>query len=657
MNKYFYLKMALQSIQKNRRIYVPFILAATGMVSMYSIFSFLAYNTGLQLVRGGDSVKMILGMGMRVMMVFSVIFLFYINSFLMKQRKRELGLYCVLGMEKKHVAKILSREILISGIIAIGGGILLGTLFSKACYIILLRIMGNGVKLGFMVPGKAIGSALLVFILLFLAVYAYNYSSIRMIRPLELLQSDKKGEKELKARWFWAAVSLGLLGAGYYIAITCGSPLEAVNLFFIAVLLVIGGTYGLFQTAIVAILKILQRNKTYYYKTKHFVAVSGLQYRMKRNAASLANICILSTVVLVMLSTTVTIYAEIERKKESSIRISGEWLGEEGQKDFQKEATPVLEKYGRTWDEAFSMRVVELYAEKKNGQFEQFMDNEQLTLRDICVLQLISQEDFEKSFGEKLSLKENEIFVYAIQGEELPKEIVLGNSSYRVAGQQKGTPRPSEKSEPEICDTYFLIFKNETQIKEIYAAIDSGEEWSEALYTYYWEISPDLDREGEIELAKRLKEIAKKYDFWLSSGEMDRETFLAVNGSLLFIGIFLGIVFTFATVLIIYYKQMTEGYEDSSRFGIMCKVGMSKAEVWSAIKSQMLLVFFSPVVMAGLHLLAAVPCLEKILILFGVVDMKLFALSAFITFGIFSLLYVCVYGITARTYYHIVNAE
>lgn len=657
MSKHFYLNMALQNIQKNKRMYLPFLLASAGVVALYCSFAFLAYNTGLTLVRGGDSVKIVLHTGIKVMAVFSVIFLFYTNSFLLRQRKKELGLYCVLGMEKRHVAKLLFWESLLLASLAIGGGILLGSLFSKAAYALLLKIVGHGVKLGFMVPRKAISSTLFLFLPLFFVIYLYNYSCVRMIRPVELLQSDKKGEKEIKAQWLWAVASLGMLGAGYYIAITCGSPLKAINLFLIAVLLVIAGTYGLFQAGIIAILKLLQKNKGYYYTTKHFISLSGLLYRMKQNAVSLANICILSTMVLVMISTTATIYAQIEGK-ETFLSIRGSWQGEEKTKAFEKKLKPLLKKYGKSSKDGISIKQMELYLEKQDEQLFPFEDNNQAFLMEnLCILQLVDTKTFEKSFGEKLALDEGEALAYAMHGEQLAKDIVIGNLPYHLIGRREGNPYPFEEEMLALCDSYFLVVKDDEEIQKIHAAVGKGEEWSEALYSYCWNLVPELEREDELRLAKSIQGIAKEYGFLVTSGEQEKEDSLAINGSLLFIGIFLGIAFLFATVLIIYYKQLTEGYEDSSRFEIMCKVGMSQDEVWASIKSQVLLVFFFPLLMAGLHLLAAEPCLEKILVLFQVVNVRLFAVSAFATFGMFGMIYVGVYGITARVYYHIVNAE
>lgn len=649
MNRNFYLKMAIQNIRKNRRIYVPFILAATGMTALYCIFSFMAYNTGLEMVRGSEAVKVILMMGCRVMEVFSVIFLFYTNSFLMKQRKKELGLYCVLGMERRHVARILSWETLLCGVISIGGGLLFGSLFSKVCYVILLRLLGNGVTLGFMAPGRAIGRTVLVFAGLFLLIYLYNSSCVKMIRPLELLQSDKKGEKEPKAKWLQAILSIILLGLGYYLAISSGSPIEAINEFFIAVLLVIAGTYGLFQSVIVAVLKLLQKKKSYYYKTKHFVAVSGLSYRMKRNAVSLANICILSTAVLVMLSTTVTIYAQIG-KRETAIQVSGDWQGEKKTTMLEKQLEKIIEKYGKGWADVFSMRARGVACCLKNGSFTK-IERETMNFTDIAQLEMIDALNFEKSFGKKLSLKPGEVIVYQILGEELPKRIQIGEKQYKVKEVRYGCPYPG--ADQPVSKAYFIVTADEQDLDNMNRALSIDLED----YGYYWYLSPELDREGELELAKRIRSVTDEYGLLTKSGEEDKEDFLALNGSLLFIGIFLGIVFMAATVLIIYYKQLTEGYEDCERFQIMCKVGMSQEEVKASIRSQVLLVFFLPVLLAGIHLLAAYPCLMKILNMFQVMDKKLFAASAIATLGVFTAIYVCVYGITARSYYHIVEGK
>lgn len=653
MNKHFYMKMALQNIRKNKRIYVPFILASVGMTTLYCIFAFMAYNTGLDLVRGGDTVKIVLGLGCRVMEIFSVIFLFYTNSFLIKQRKKELGLYCVLGMEKRHVAKILSRETLLCGGTAIIGGIVFGVLFSKVCYVILLRLLGNGVVLGFMAPGKAIGRTILVFTLLFLAVYIYNSSCIKMIHPSELLQSGKKGEAEPKAKWLRTLISLGMLGGGYYLAISCGSPISAINEFFIAVLLVIGGTYGLFTSVIVAVLKLLQKKKSYYYKTKHFVAVSGLMYRMKRNAVSLANICILSTAVLVMVSTTVTIYAKIEGE-ETAISVSGNWIGEEKTKALEKELAEVIERYGKKEEDVLTLKAGGAICLTDQEGFRVADLKENMYSSQITVLNVMDAKSFEESFGEKLSLQETEALVYVIYGETLGKELSIGDKTYKVREYRQDCPLPMEHV---VSKAYLMIVPEEEQVLEISRILNGQEDFSEGDESWDWYLLPKLDKEGEIKLAGDIRSVVKEYGFSVVCGQEKKEDFIAVNGSLLFIGIFLGIVFMMATVLIIYYKQLTEGYEDCGRFQIMSKIGMSEEEVKSSVRSQVLLVFFLPVMMAGIHLLAASPCLKNILMLFQVMDGKFFAISTLATFGIFVLIYVCVYGVTARTYYHIVETS
>lgn len=653
MNKHFYLKMAVQSIRKNKRIYVPFILASGGMVALYCIFSCMAYNTGLELIRGGRTVKMVLNTGCRIMEIFSVIFMFYTNSFLIKQRKQELGLYSVLGMEKKHIAKILARETLICAILSISGGFLFGILLSRAFYILLIRILGNVTTLAFMVPLKAAGRTFLIFLLLFLGIYIYNSSSVRMIRPLELLQSGKKGEKEPKAKWISAILSAGMLGAGYYLAITCVSPIAAMPQFFTAVLLVIAGTYGLFQSVIIAVLKLLQKKKSYYYKTNHFVAVSGLQYRMKRNGVSLANICILSTAVLVMVSTTATIYA-YQAGKETNISVEGNWQGEEKSRKLEEELLPVVEKYGKSREDVFSMKSAVVFGEVKENSFEKWQAAGSVS-ENMTVLELIDAESFEKSFGEKVALKEGEALVYAVYGEPLSDKITLGGREYTVKEYRKGRPYPSQGSI--VSKQYFVVVKEQKEVQEIAGKLSQTGTFEDKDYWYYWYLSPDMDRESEISLAGEMKKVAEKYDYRVKSGEEEKGDFLAANGSLLFIGVFLGIVFMLATVLIIYYKQLTEGYEDRERFEIMCKVGMSRKEVKAAIRSQVLLVFFLPAATAGVHLLAAAPCLRKILMLFGVLDMRLFAASLLGTYAVFTVIYVLVYWRTAKTYYKIVNAK
>lgn len=487
MNK-IYSRLAFTNIKNNKTLYMPYIISGMVMIAMFYVMMFLDNSKGLSKVPGADALASIMGLGCGTIAVFSYIFLFYTNSFIIKRRKKEVGIYNILGMEKRHIARVLIIETLTIALAAIVSGIIAGILFSKLMIMFLYRIINIKAQIDFAVSNGAVVNTILIFGVLYFLTLIYNLMQVKLANPIELLRGGNVGEKEPKSKWLIAIIGLGCLAGGYYIAITTKSPLQVLSLFFVAVLLVIVGTYLLFISGSIVILKALRKNKKFYYNKKHFAAVSGMIYRMKQNAGGLASICVLSTMVLVVVSTTVSMYAGME--------------------------------------------------------------------------------------GELKQRYPSDISVYS---------------------------------------------------------------W----YKHFEENSVKSDVSG----------------FYEESRDANREQIYVLYGGLFFIGIFLGTMFLMVTVMIIFYKQISEGYDDKARYEIMEKVGMSNDEVKKSITSQVRMVFFLPIILAACHLAAAFPLLRRLLVMFNLTDVKLIVICMVATLLVFMVIYYIVFKITSRAYYRIVGNQ
>lgn len=541
---------------------------------------------------------------------------------------------------------MMAVETILTAGISILGGLVFGIIFGKLMYLLLLKILHNSVDMQFSVNGTAIVQTVILFAGIFLLTYLYNILQIQLVNPVELLHGGNQGEKEPKSRWLLVIVGVAALGNGYWIALTTEAPLEALLKFFVAVVCVIIGTYALFIAGSIVVLKILRKNKAYYYNPKHFTSVSGMIYRMKQNGAGLANICVLSTMVLVMVSTTVSLYAGMEDILDSrfprDVSIVCNEADTNKEETLQRLIKEQCEKAGVKITDRVRYRYGSMNAVLKGDKLENvdqyYPDNH------FYYVEMMTQDEYNRIEKRNVSLEEQEILTYTSNGKCGKKEINIAGRNYQVKKElSEMTSQP--KSTAEMYKTLYIVFANAEQIERI-------EPFS---YADKFNLKGDDGKQKEA-LEQIQNEFYEKIpDGMMESRMLSRSSFYELYGGLFFIGIYLGSMFIMATVLIIYYKQISEGYDDRERYQIMQKVGMSKKEVKRSIRSQVLSVFFLPLVVAVIHVAVAFKVMTKILGVLNLTNVSLFAVCTIITIAVFAVFYIIVYSITAKEYYRIVN--
>lgn len=662
-----YTKLAITNIKNNRQFYFPYLLTGIITVAMFYIMCALESNPGIQSMPGAKDLGLILRLGIGVIGIFAVIFLFYTNSFIIKRRKKELGIYNILGMEKRHIAKILSKEAFFTAIIAIGGGLVTGVLFHKLACMLLYRMIGFNGGITFSFSKKGVMITAILFAIVYLLTYIYDLFQVQLANPIELLQSGNKGEREPKTKAIMAVLGVLCLGTGYFIAITTKNPIKALTLFFVAVILVIIGTYLLFTAGSIALLKILRRNKGYYYQTKHFTSVSGMIYRMKQNAVGLANICILSTMVLVAVSTTVSLYVGVEdimkERYPNEINISAYY---DTGAPAEDSIAPIVEKSVK--ESGRKIRHEEDYLElyfaaiKDQGQYS--LDKEKVkTAGDrVSGFVVLTREDCKKKYNEEIpELAENEVALFTIKKTDMDT-LVLENRSYHVKEIKQFQNTEDFETIADIMDEYYYVIVNDVQDMERLWQLQK-EIYQENSSSISRQVRLDID--GDSEQKKECFENIKtalgpeqaKARILIDSRQSNLDEFYQIYGGFLFLGLFLGILFLMITVLIIFYKQISEGYDDKERFSIMEKVGMSNDEVKATIRSQVRTVFFLPILMAAVHVGMAFPMIKRLLSLFGLSNTALFTGCMAGTILVFTLIYLLVFLKTSKTYYKIVGGQ
>lgn len=605
-----------------------------------------------------EALKIILSLSVHVIEIFALIFLFYTNSFLIKRRKREIGVYHILGMGKPQLAKMLVIETVVTGAVSILGGIFFGTALAKLMYALLKRMIHYDNKLAFRMSWEIVGNTVLFFILIFALTLIYNLLQIRLANPIELLHAGSQGEREPKTKWLMTLAGIIFLGIGYYIALMTKDPLKALQLFFVAVVCVIIGTYALFTAGSIAFLKLLRKNKNFYYKTKHFTSISGMLYRMKQNAVGLANICILSTMVLVIISSTVSLYIgredvlrtrypqEVYITNSVSDDAENQKLRDMAEKICQENDVEITGE--KSWHIAVFVKI-------KNGEVYSSTMTDDYTSADLTFFDVIPLADYNQLTGEKMELGDKEAILFT-NGENYGKDsIQIDKETWMVKKELDSAPF-GKKSDSNTEKVYYMIVKDEDEFMENYLkenqleADDKPVEWRDS-----FNLKGSEDK--KLKAVKALKKQTES-EFENASVEgrhLEKETFFGLYGGVFFIGMYLGSLFLMATVLIIYYKQISEGFDDRERYQIMQKVGMSKREVKASIRSQILMVFFLPLVMAIIHIAFAFPVITKLLAVFYLKNTKLFLGCTAGTVGIFAVFYVIVFAITAKEYYKIVE--
>ena len=655
----FYWKLALTNLWNHRRVTVPYLLSAAGTILMF--YAICALSLGIvdeDAMYGGTSVATMLSWGKFVIGLFAVLFLFYTNSFMMKRRKKELGLYNILGMEKRHIARIIFRETLVLAALSLVAGIGLGILFSGVMFLVLGALLGASVSFRFFVPALALQWTAVLFAAIFLFTMCYNILQVRLSNPIQLLHGGEVGEKEPKAHWVLAVLGALLLGAGYYLALTVQAPLSALLLFFVAVVLVILGTYLLFLTGITALLKLLKKNKGFYYKLNHFTAVSGMLYRMKQNAAGLASICILFTALLVTVSTTFSLYTSmdglIRARYPRNVVVTAQGANQATKDMVRAAVAEEAAGLGLTIENVIDREGWDFIAARVGDTFS----TEEQASDAYAVINLYTEGEFERFSGQQVDLAENQVLFFDSL-DTFPDDVEslqLDGNTFEIVPSDYELP-PDASSFAQVYEQYTLVVKDAAVAKGILAPSgnDIPPTWS-----YDFDVAGNNPADiAALSGALRERDFSGdgvEYDYllWEDSSNSHQE-FMALYGGLFFLGLFLGILFLLGTALIIYYKQVSEGYEDARRFTIMQQVGMSHREVKRSIHSQILLVFFLPLVTAVVHLAFAFPMLQKILLVMGLADFWIIFLSTVGCVAVFAVCYLIIYGLTARTYYKIVE--
>lgn len=655
MRKGFFPRLALSGMRKNRSIYYPYILTAVLTTAMMYIMGSLQQIT----TDYSGTLAFSLQLGIVVTSVFSVIFLFYTNSFLMRRRKKEFGLYNILGMEKRHLARLLLWETALMLLLSLVLGLAVGVLLDKLMHLLLSHLVGQAVSLTFAVsPGAMRYTAVLVS-LTFVLIWVNSVRQVYFARPVELLRSAEVGEREPKARWFIALLGLIALGTGYWLSATVKDAGAMILFFFVAVLLVIAGTYLLFTAGSVTLLKALRKNRRYYYKPDHFISVSGMIYRMKQNAVGLANVCILCTMVLVMVFSTLSLWLGMEDTLNSRIRADIDVRSKTTDiAGLEAAVDEVLQQTDASRENTWTYRYLSFSALPAKDGFvspASFTESDML-IASPATFQVLVLEDYNRMLGLSETLAPGEALLECSRGNFEGDTLRLLDETFTIK-KRISDDLGAGQALASIYDYYCLVVDGmdtlsrlDRQQQALYGDLSSSV--STTMSFTLVPASEELSREVGTLLRGRAEA-----DGFTSVAERSElhDNLLALYGGLLFVGLFLGLLFTMAMILIIYYKQITEGYEDRERYRIMRKVGLSRREIRRSISSQILIVFFLPLAAAGLHVTFAFPGIVTMFRALSMTNVTLIAGCALGSFAAFGMLYGAVYLLTARVYYRIVS--
>lgn len=678
----FYIRLAKDGILKNRKFYFPYILTCICMIMMFYVVRFLSMSETFQTVRGGSMLQELLNMGAFVIAVFALIFLYYTNSFLIRRRQKEFGLYNILGMGKRNLVKILIWENLITAAASIVLGLLCGVLFSKLAELAAVRMLGGTTGFGITLEPDSVLYTAALFLGIFALIMMRMLVSIYRLRPVEMLRSENIGEKPPKANWILALIGLILLGIAYYIAVAILDPVSAMMMFFNAVFLVIVATYLLFISGSVALCRILQKNKNYYYKTKHFVSLSSMAYRMKRNGAGLASICILSTMMLVTVSSTTCLYTQVDQAVEQryprdiSISMYDEFAKAPDQsatEPYIEAMNGVLGEYGVTAQDVQNYYLYDNYGIQAGDRFKLNMYEDEangtLDYSTMIELYFITLADYNALTGENRELGEDEMLVCPMKMEYNYDTLTIEEFGTWNVEKLDAAPVSIGSAEANMNGSLILVVNDISFVEavaqyEYDTAMEYGGYFGRITQQYGFNLDCSEEKQLEIydDIFNAVNQLGQENtalaDFMTDSKAQGRSDIIGINGGLFFLGILLGSVFLFGTVLIMYYKQISEGYEDQKRFNILMKVGMTQKEVKKSINSQVLTVFFLPLIAAGIHLAFAFPLLSKMLMLMSTsASEKLLLIVTVGCYLVFALFYMIVYWVTSKSYYTIVNPK
>ena len=657
----FYSKFALNNLVKNKRFILPYIFSAIFTIASFYILTSLSLGSNLdKLPQGISATKQVLGFGVIVIAIFSAIFLFYTYSFLIKRRVREFGLYSVLGMTKKQIARILILETIFIAVITLVFGLAFGLLFDKLMLLVLLKLFTAGVSFGFVITPIAVFLTILLFGGIFFLLLIYTVVKISRLKIVALLKEENNGEREPKARLILALLGLGLTGYGYYLAQTIQNPIKAITMFFIAVLAVIFGTYLIFMAVSITVLKLMKNNKTFYYKPKNFISVSGLLYRMKRNAVGLANICILSTMVLVTMGTTSALYAGSEEAYNTrfprDIIVNGYRSTEGKLAEIEKNVKKATQDAGVETKDLVSYNMLNVVG-RLNGteiNYESEFTGSFDKIKSIVVLEL---KDYNKVSKEQKTLNDGETLLFIDKkGKYEANEIAVQGVNLKIKEKLTDFPGALGTAAANIMDTYYVVVKDNADVKKIESALKKKLNMSDEEGEVYNYVGFNIsDKTKEAQVIENFKQLEKESNINIEGKAENETNFKGFYASFLFIGVFISMIFVVSQVVIMYYKQISEGYEDKGKFGIMRKVGLTDRQIKQSIRSQVLMIFFAPLAVATLHTVVAYPFIEKILKLFLATNNNVFLIALAVTIAVFAVFYLIVYLITSRIYYRIIK--
>lgn len=674
----FYPKLAWTGMRSNRKLYLPYLITCISMVAMLYIVGYLSGAQAVRRLPGGQFIQEMLGLGILIIALFAGLFLLYSSSFLMRRRRKEFGLYNILGMGKGHLGMVVFWETAITAVISIFTGLFAGVTLSKLAELCIVNIVGGDVDYSLTVSGNSLVTTLIVYAVIFLAIMVKSLWQIGRTNAINLLKSENVGEKLPRLYWFWGALGAVILGAAYYLALSIEEPLSALLLFFVAVGMVILATYLLFMSGSVLLCKLLQKNKRYYYKPNHFVSVSSMAYRMTRNGAGLASICILLTMVLVMLSSTSCLFFGVEEilhtRYPREITVDA-YVTDPENGDYE-DFTPVreyidsvLDDYSAARENVMDYRVASLSGQLFGSELELDPNNMKVSSAnvygDVRIVNFVPLEDYNRMSGNNHTLAPDEVLIYAFRSAYNEEKLVLRGTglSFHVKEHLSDFPIDGDSSSNVMPSLFVVVpdfYQTLAPLNDMRAS--NGNDLLEIHWRYGFDTNVDEETQKVIyeALALNGNDEGKAFLESLSylryySRAYERDSFTGTFSGLFVLGLVLSVVFLFAAVLIIYYKQITEGYEDQSRFEVMQKVGMTKRDIRRSINSQMLTVFFLPLVTAGVHLSFAFPMIRLLLLLFNMTNVPLFALTTGICFTLFGLLYLVVYKLTSNAYFSIVS--
>ncbi len=669
MRNSFYFRLALTNIKKHARSYVPYIITCVITIAMFYIIKSLAFNLDKNLSSISAATSM--SLGSIVVAIFAIIFLFYTNSFLLKKRKKEFGLYNILGMEKKHMSALIATESLIISVISLVLGLIIGIALDKLIFMIVIKLLDGQSPLGFTIIPEAILHTVVLFCIIFAAILLNSVRIVYTTKTIDLLHGSNTGEKEPKTKWLLAILGVLCLGGGYTISIISKNPVSAIGLLFIAIVLVVIGTYFIFVAGIIALLKLLRKNKGFYYKTSHFISVSGMIYRMKQNAVGLANICVLSTMVLVMVSTTSSLVIGMQdtintiSPYDYSISVVDGKTNQQVKDDIKNTAADNNLKITKFVDYQY----LEFNADLKYNNIT--ASDYSAESENLVGLIIVTQQDYNMLTNSNVDLSDDQVMMF--YPNSFPySDLTIFDQRYKVKESRKiGDFIPGKNLIGySIYDSYGIVVKDNSQLQQIskyYNSFYKNSETNEynehncCFYECNFNVDADLKKQLEF------NEIIKNSELYQGSYYHDSisstfkseilQAFRDTYSSLFFLGIFLSILFIMATILIIYYKQISESYDDKERYEIMQNVGMNHTEVKRTIRSQVLTVFFLPLIVAGVHVAFAFPIMSRVLSLLGLINVTLYITCTVICFLVFALMYGIIFAITSRLYYKTVNKK